>query len=267
MSDHKTSAYTAKPSDSREWIIIESPAGKAIDVQLRVMDYRYDCIPQIIDVGNEKIYCSNLCCYQGCYVSPKEVEYVAKHLKDIKPMLREDSLRVLEMCQDKIYVPEDYDAKENLFKTCCAPREWTNDELCVEHEDKEAEAPPANHCIFLMHNGLCSVHKFCSDRNINWVKNKFNICVTFPLDIRPQDKTLAFMDGFDQFTFGKVDCISPDENRKKQLGMPQVIESMKYAIVDRYGEEWWAALNAFAIDYRNGKIDLDSIYKEFDEEK
>ncbi|MHA1647993.1 MAG: hypothetical protein ACTSVL_10505, partial [Promethearchaeota archaeon] len=59
-------------------------------------------------------------------------------------------------------------------------------------------------------------------------------------------------------------CMSKDEDKKIKLGMPQIIDSMKYAIVDRYNLEWWEALSAFSKDFRAGKIDLDEIYKELD---
>ena len=75
--------------------------------------------------------------------------------------------------------------------------------------------------FFLMADGFCAVHKYCNDSGRNWVQDKFNICTTFPLDVRPQDKTLAFMKDFDSFTFGPVDCLSDDEDKKAALGMPQ----------------------------------------------
>ena len=72
------------------------------------------------------------------------------------------------------------------------------------------------------------------------------------------------MEDFDSFMYHDVDCMSKDEDKKIKLGMPQIIDSMKYAIVDRFNLEWWEALSAFSQDYRAGKIDLDEIYKEFD---
>jgi hypothetical protein len=245
------------------------------------MDYHYDCIPKQIDVNGKKMNCSQLCCYTGCYVSQKEIEFTDKILPDLKPMLQPDAREVLKQKSDQVYIPEDYDDVEKLYKTRCAPEEWPepekkkeggtgNEEQKDEEEDDDEdslELPPKNHCIFLMDNGLCSVHKYCVENGKDWVKEKYNICVTFPLDLRPQDQTLAFMNDFDSFTFGDVDCISNDEEHKKNLGMPQVIDSMKYAIVDRYGEKFWAALNAFARDYRAGKIDLKYVYKDLKKNK
>ncbi|RLI62015.1 MAG: hypothetical protein DRO88_12320 [Promethearchaeia archaeon] len=283
----RTKNYTVKPSDSREWIIIQSPSGTSVDVELRIMNYHYDCQPKLIDINGEKIYCSQLCCYAGCYVSKKEIKKVEKILPKIKQYLQKDSIDLLEKVNDQIYVPSDYDKEEKLYKTRTAPEEWEFSDDEEEETDEETEENksnkdieegkereieeneeeieiPKNHCIFLTEKGLCATHQYYNENNIDWVKEKFNICVTFPLDIRPQDKTLAFMDEFDSFAYHEVDCISKDEDMKIKLGMPQIIDSMKYAIVDRYNLEWWEALSAFSKDYRAGKIDLDYIYREFD---
>ncbi|QEE14219.1 hypothetical protein DSAG12_00030 [Promethearchaeum syntrophicum] len=289
MPSIKSQKYIVKPSDSREWIIIQSNSGLAVDTELRMLDYHYDCQPKQIEVNGEKIYCSQLCCYAGCYVSEDEIKSVEAILPKIKPLLKKDSLELLEKVKDQIFVLEDYDKDEKLYKTRTAPEEWEfsdNDEekeevgekdikeenesesLEIEeenYEDEEEEKEiPKNHCLFLTDKGLCALHQYYNDNGINWVKEKFNICVTFPLDIRPQDKTLAFMDEFDSFTYFNVDCISKDEDKKIELGMPQIIDSMKYAIVHRFSLEWWEALSAFSKDYRAGKIDLDFIYKEMD---
>ena len=262
----KTSKYTVKPSDSSEWVILRSPKGTEIDVELHILDYHYDCIPKKIKVGDEMINCSQLCCYAGCYVSQKEINIIDENMEGIFPLLQLDAQKVLKENNMQIYLPDDFDKEEQLYKTRCAPEEWDyDDEASGVGDQDEAEGEiPENYCIFLMANGLCASHKYFVENNINWVKEKFNICTTFPIDIRPQDKTLAFMDEFESFTYSHVYCLSKDEDEKKRLKMPQIVESMKYAIVDRYGEEWWDALAAFAQDYRAGKIDLDSLYVEID---
>ncbi len=289
MPSIKLKKYIAKPSDSREWIIIQSKSGLAVDTELRIMDYHYDCQPKQIEVNGKIIYCSELCCYAGCYVNEDEIKRVKEILPKIKPLLKKDSINLLKKVKDQIIVPEDFDKEEKLYKTRTAPEEWefsddeeeedndepesseddkkneTNDDDEKDEEEEEEELePPQNHCIFLTDKGLCAIHQHYNDEGIDWVKEKFNICVTFPLDIRPQDKTLSFMDDFDAFFYHNVDCISKDEDKKIKLGMPQIINSMKYAIVDRYSLEWWEALSAFSKDYRAGKIDLDEIYKELE---
>ncbi len=274
MPEISTREYTIRPSDSRNWILVRSPAGIEVDVEIPILNYRYDCRPQKVLYNDSSIFCSRLCCYCGCYAAPVEIEKVQPHLEEIKPLLQADAREVLSQFHDMIYLPEDYDAEENLYKIRCAPQEWEthspdpSSKSLSDTESTEEQHPiPGNHCLFLMSNGLCAVHKFFLDRGENWVTNKFNICVTFPLDIRPKDKTLAFMSGFDKFTFAEVSCISPNEQEKGRLKMPQIIESCKYAIVDRYGEEWWNALNAAAKDWRAHHIDLDYLYREDEEKK
>ena len=275
MAIVKTDRYIAKPSDNQKWVIIESSDGSEIDVEFRLMDYHYDCIPKTLVVDGKEVICSQFCCYTGCYITPDEIKEANKILPKIRPYLQKDAAELLHKTMDQIFLPDDYDKVENLYKTRCAPEEWDYDEEDEEdsekgdeqedkEEDWEEEIPPVNHCVFLMKNGLCATHKYYVDKGINWVKKKFNICTTFPIDVRPQDKTLAFMDEFDSFTYANVDCISPDENHKMKLGMPQIIESMKYVIVDRYGEIFWTALNEFAKDFRAEKVSVEDIYHDTD---
>ena len=77
MPEIHTKFYTAIPSDSRNWVIIQAPNGTTVDVELALMNFRYDCRPQLVEVevnGTiEKIWCSRLCCYAGCYVSPEDI--------------------------------------------------------------------------------------------------------------------------------------------------------------------------------------------------
>jgi hypothetical protein len=274
MPEIVTEHYTAKPSDNRKWVLIQSPAGKTVDVEIRVLNYHYDCVPKPIDYNGNKIPCSYLCCYCGCYCDEGEIKRIKDMMDGIISLLPEDAQKLLAETHGEIHVPYDYDEVEKLWKLRAAPAEWKTAENINKPDNKEErkeeiidkpeelEKKPANRCVFLMENGLCAIHKYCNDTGRNWVKEKCNICVTFPLDIRPQDNTIAFMNSFDSFTFATVDCISTDEDRKESLGMGQIIETMKYAIVDRYTEEWWEALNHFAHDYREGKIDFEYIFRD-----
>ena len=125
-----------------------------------------------------------------------------------KSYLPKDSLETLERYRDEFYLPEDYDEEENLYKIRCSPIEpsvYHYDEVDEEEEHEEdyvedtdnndsendlesyemdIDSVPESHCIFLMEDGLCSIHKYYNDNNIDWTMKKFNICTTFPLDIR-----------------------------------------------------------------------------------
>ena len=206
------------------------------------MDYHYDCVPKLVPYKNSgaQIPCSYFCCYCGAYAEMKEIDKVNEMMEGVIPLLQPDEQETLARNDTQIFCPDDRDDEEYLFKIRASPKEWKHDEITEQKDEEIEESPddqsgcrPANHCVFLMADGLCAVHKYCNDSGRNWVQDKFNICTTFPLDVRPQDKTLAFMKDFDSFTFGPVDCLSDDEDKKAALGMPQIINSMKYAIVDR----------------------------------
>ncbi|MCF2139554.1 MAG: hypothetical protein K9W44_05830 [Candidatus Lokiarchaeota archaeon] len=258
----KSKYYYIKPSDSKNWLIIGSPSNKEVDVEIKILDYLFRCEPKEIEVDGMQIMCSRLCCYTGCYVSMEEIKRAEVLLPKIFPDLQEDAKNLLNINNNQIYLPDDYDREENLYKIRCSPNEWNFNEDDDEEEDDEFSLPPRNHCIFLMKNGLCALHKYYIKYNQNWIKEKFNICTTFPLDLRPQDGTMGFMNEFDDFAFGEVECLSKNRNLKEHLGYPQIIDSMKDVIVDRFGISWWNALNHCAKDFRLGKIDIDYIYSD-----
>ncbi len=273
MSLIETPNYRLFPSDSSKWVIIESKDGLKIDTEIRILGFRHTCRPHVIKRHGSSIMCSRLCCYGGCYVTPAEIQKISHILPKIKQDLPEDSLAVLNKYQDEFTDPEDHDEEENLYKIRCAPREWVYEDdpelkSCTPEEinktmDEEFSFPPKNHCLFLMDNGYCAVHKYFLDQGEKWFQqgNKFQICTTFPLDIRPQDQTLAFMDEFEEFFFEKVSCISDDEELKKALRMPYITYDMKDILVDRFSLSFWNALDQVGKDWRAGKINIQDLYQ------
>ncbi len=282
MAIIKTKSYYVKPSDSREWLIIGDIINhKEVDVEIKTLDYLFHCEPKEIEIDGIKVMCSRLCCYTGCYVSKEEINEAQRQIPKISSYLQEDSIKLLKLNNFQIYNPDDYDPEENLYKIRCAPAEWNfadddeenedddeemedNKETNVDEENDEFDLPPRNHCIFLMKNGYCALHKYYLDANENWIKKKFNICSTFPLDLRPQDGTMAFMSDFNEFAFGEVECLCSDRDLKEKLNYPQIIEEMRDVIIDRFGETWFGALSQCAKDFRVGTIDLDYIYSDVD---
>jgi hypothetical protein len=296
MSNKKKN-YSISPSDSDEWFIIELKGKNLkIDVEKSVLTTRYDCIPHPVQIKNNDsdvcVSCSNFCCYMGCYISPHEIQFIEEILSDLKPYLPEDSRNVLKKYNNEFYLPEDYDPEENLYKTRCSPEEPTRfyydedvDNEEIDEDDEEIigiienspEDPdtddwetdiseiPDSKCIFLMNDGLCALHKYCDDKGLNWSIDKFNICTTFPIDIRvsrnetaqdapyPLEKrvddecsTLKMMDGYDDFLYTKMNCINLSPKIKSKKKIPYIIDSMKYAIVSRFGEDMWMALHDYA---------------------
>jgi hypothetical protein len=291
----KSPKYTISPSDSNDWFIIELSDKKIkIDVEKCVLTTRYDCIPHKISIAdlNTTVSCSQYCCYMGCYISPLEIKFIEEILPDLKPYLTKDSQNVLKTYKDEFYLPEDYDPEEDLYKTRCSPEETTRfyydedvDEEEIEEDDKEiieiSDDPigeddienfetlinevPDSSCLFLMDDGLCALHKYCDDHGLNWAIDKFNICTTFPIDIRvsrigtakdapyPMEKrvddecsTLKMMDEHEDFLYAKMNCVNLSPAMKAKKNVPYIIDSMKYAIVSRFGEEMWQALHDYA---------------------
>jgi hypothetical protein len=68
------------------------------------------------------------------------------------------------------------------------------------------------------------------------------------------------MEEIDDYLFSKHACISNDEELKKELHMPYIIQSMKEIIVERYSLDWWEAFDAAAKDWRAKKIKFSDLY-------
>ena len=281
--------YNTYPSDSEDWIILELVEKKIkIDIKKDFLTFRYDCIPHHVTIAGNVFFCSRFCCYAGCYISPQEINFIEEILPELKKeYLPNESLLVLKNFRDEFYLPEEYDEEEDLYKTRCAPTEPSH-YINYENEDeddntgedvdnddgietfeKNIESTPDTYCLFLMENGLCSVHKYCNDKGLDWTLNKFNICTTFPIDIRvtrddssadsiyPMKKrvddecsTMKMMDDYDNFLFVKMDCINLSPEIKKKKRIPYILDSMKYAILTRFGEETWLALKDLAKKHR-----------------
>ena len=276
MNTKLSEKYRVFPSNRKNYVFVESPKGIQVEVEVRILDYRYDCIPTKIEYHGKQIWCSQLCCYSSCFVSKMQIEKTTEIMDKILPYLQSDSIKVIKDANNNISKAE-YDKEYDLWKIHSAPYKWDWQKIspqgCLTHPDGSPlpydivdegcqvipknynpDLDKPNHCIFLMENGLCATHAYFNETGKNWVKEKFDICTTFPLHIVPGKNVLKFMDGFDHFTLGPVPCIEP-KSPKGPLNMPQVIDSMKYAIVDRFGEEWYLALKAFAEDYRQKLFD------------
>ena len=289
--------YNTYPSDSEDWIILELVEKKIkIDLKKDFLTFRYNCIPHPVSIDGNEFFCSRFCCYAGCYISPREINFIEDILPELKKeYLHNESLLVLKKFRDEFYLPEEYDEEEDLYKTRCSPTEASNyvnyengddDDNTSEDDDegesnneeietyeKNIESIPGTYCLFLMENGLCSVHKYCNDKGLDWTLNKFNICTTFPVDIRvtrddssadsiyPMEKrvddecsTLKMMADYDDFLFIMMDCINLSPEIKKKKRIPYILDSMKYAILTRFGEETWLTLNDLAKKYRKQAV-------------
>jgi len=282
MSDKSLVKYRVLPSDDEDWIIIELVNKKVkVDLEKKVLTYRYDCVPHNIKLkdGIKLVCCSYYCCYCGCYITPVEIEFIENILNELKRnYLPKDSIELLNKFKDEFYLPEEYDINENLFKTRCVPTEPPSTHEVYEYSQEpdsyemDIEKVPETHCVFLMENGLCSIHKYLTykyNNNTEWALYKFNICTTFPLDIRvtrnetaldapwPDEKrvdddlcSIKMMEDFDNFLYYKMDCINLSDEKKRLQKIPYIIDSLRYAIETRLGRDMWLAINDYAKKYR-----------------
>jgi len=291
--------YKISPSDSDDWFIIKLVNKNIkIDVEKCVLTTRFDCTPHPVKINgsNSIVSCSHFCCYMGCYISPIEIRFIEEHLPNLKFYLSKDSLEVLKKYKNEFYLPEDHDPNENLYKTRCSPEEPTrfyydedvdnkeieeneNDIIEIEEgEDDNIELDdletniseiPDSCCLFLREDGFCAIHKYCDDNQLEWPIYKFNICTTFPIDIRvtrnrtskdapypikkrvnDECSTIKMMDEFEDFLYTKMNCVNLSPKIKAKKGIPFIIDSMKYAIVSRFGEDLWNALKHYASQNR-----------------
>ena len=58
--------------------------------------------------------------------------------------------------------------------------------------------------------------------------------------------TLKMMDDYEDFLYTKMNCINLSPEIKARKNIPYIIDSMKYAIVSRFGEDLWTALHDYA---------------------
>ena len=166
----------------------------------------------------------------------------------------------------------DDSAKDGKDNTDGEYEDEEDEDLDIDtYEDKIYELPES-HCLFLMENGYCSIHSYCNDNGIDWTKEKFNICTTFPMDLRVSNNssskdvpraiykrvnddcsTVKMMDDYQEFLFTEMDCISLPAKVKERKNVPYILDSMKYAFVTRYGEDMWIALTDYAQKIRQKK--------------
>ncbi|MHA1270688.1 MAG: DUF3109 family protein [Candidatus Helarchaeota archaeon] len=179
-----------------------------IKVEKELLKYHFECI--------YNSSCKSQCCDLGAFITKEEIRKVRKDITKIKEYLSINKQKRLSKLHNKFVLNNGW---KDLWKT----RTWNGT------------------CIFLMDNGGCSIHKFCLDNNINWIKYKFNICVTFPLDIRPHEKTIEFMEDWNNEEFD-IWCLRSSKQEKIKRHIKPIIYSMKEIIVDRLGLKFWNAL-------------------------
>ena len=111
-------------------------------------------------------------------------------------------------------------------------------------------------CIFNQTNGKCAIHSYCLDNGIPWETFKFNICVTWPLDIQLCDHDdqgkrwhIWLFDQLHEPSWDECPCIRPEFYPEMQVTCTPIIISLKTTIISRIGVDRYTRLVEFARTY------------------
>jgi hypothetical protein len=175
------------------------------------------------------------CCKHGCWITPEEKWRIYGVIPDIAPYL-----------SDRLELP--FWRKTRGKWTFVDPKKEDNSYHVKVVSDR---------CIFNQTDGRCAIHSYCLDQGIPWETFKFNICVTWPLDIqlRDHDKTgerwhIWLFDQIHEPGWDESPCIRPEFFPEKHDTCTPIIISMKTTIISRIGLERYAQLVDFAETYK-----------------
>ncbi len=129
-----------------------------------------------------------------------------------------------------------------------------------EEDDEDCEIINENlqplRCIFQMSDGRCGIHAYCLDNNIDWYAYKFNICVTFPLDIIFEDVTYVdFLQDHELF-LEKVDCVTKERSTDPSDLKKPVVIACKDVLIQRLGEDRYKKILEIYEDFKASNPDL-----------
>lgn len=156
------------------------------------------------------------CCFAGTAIKYDEIKRIEPHIDGIKPYLNESNSKRLTKLQNKFYT--NYHLPE-YYKL----RTWKGN------------------CIFLMDNKLCSIHKYCIDNGLDFIRLHFDLCVTYPLRISPTDKIIKIEEELyrEEYVYPCFNKRDPNSPINPEIDL---VYYMKNVIVDRFGVDFWFAL-------------------------
>ena len=166
-----------------------------------------------------------ICCSEGTSTSMDEIKRIRKDIDDIKKYLNISKNKRLNKINNIFY-------RKNYKKGNWRLRKWNSS------------------CIFLMDNKLCSVHKYCIDNNIDWIKYHFNLCVTYPLRIVKEQSIIHVEEELKNKEY-VLPCFKKD-NECGYHKSNMLVYSMKEVIIDRFGEDFWRSLEKNREKYVKG---------------
>ncbi|MHA1732763.1 MAG: hypothetical protein ACTSU5_12530 [Promethearchaeota archaeon] len=207
--------------------------------------------------------CDCLCCDEGCWITYKEKWRVYEDIRAIGEYLKDIPDHPFSKGKWKYWEPK---PEDDLFHTKLVPipsaggpsggddwdegeegeeDDWDEGEEGEEddwdegeegeEDDWDEEEEEEHRCIFQLEDGRCAIHAYCLDNGKDWIDYKFNICVTFPLDIIIEDVTYVdFLQDHDLF-LEKVDCLVEGEPEDPASLMKPVVFACKDVLVQRLG--------------------------------
>ena len=179
---------------------------KDIIVDTELFNYTFRC----------KVPGCGLCCFAGTAVRLEEIKRIEPIIEQIKPYLNESNVRRLNKLDNRFYTKHRI---AGFYKL----RTWKGS------------------CIFLMDNKLCSIHKYCLDQGLDFVSLHFDLCVTYPLRISREERIIHIEN---ELYLGEY--VYPCFNKREPNSVvdPEIdlVYYMKNVIVDRFGLDFWIAL-------------------------
>ncbi|GAB4322705.1 MAG: hypothetical protein Kow0069_27540 [Promethearchaeota archaeon] len=186
--------------------------------------------PEVLLYGFECDFeaCTLKCCDEGCWVTTSEKWRVHGMVREFVKYLKDVPDHPFHRSRWKFWDQEPEDGLWHVFT----------------HDGR---------CVFQRPDGRCVVHMYCLDEGVDWIEWKFNICVTFPLDITHEGGVhyVDFLDDHELF-LEKVDCLERaagvpgkvTENRMRPRPRKRrpIVESCRDVLVNRLGEERYGKL-------------------------
>lgn len=163
-------------------------------------------------------HCNLSCCDEGCWITLLEKWRVHGDLLFVRPYL-----------EDVPGHPFNEDLREY----------WESD----PEDDLWHTQVFDGRCIFQHPDGRCAIHAYCLDAGLDWKAYKFNICVTFPLDLTFEEGVhfVDFLKDHDLF-MEKLECLRRAGPTPPADGWAPVVDACREVLVDRLGERRYRAV-------------------------
>lgn len=197
----RTAEYSAK--DARLYDFLRKfMVIEGVLVDKKIFDYSFQCVYPGCGV----------CCLAGTSVHGDEIRRIGHVIEDIKPYLSPSKRKRLDKLKDVFYRKNGDAWRLRTWKASC---------------------------IFLMEDQGCAVHRYCNDNHVNWIRFHFDLCVTYPLRILPEDQFIQIEEELFEAKY-HVPCFRAYDAADPTT--TPMLYYMKAVIVDRLSQRFWDAL-------------------------